>query len=122
MIQWSLFVERQLPGNMALSVGYVGTRGMHLYGDEYRSYDYVPTAEKQQLKSNIHNMYPVDPSIGDIYGFGAGATCATETSCPGTIALLPMPQYSNLSINTSPDGFNRYNSFQINSTSGPATG
>jgi hypothetical protein len=110
VIQWSLFVERQLPGNMALSMGYVGTRGMHLYGDEYRSYDYVPTAVKQNLKSNIHNMYPVDASIGAVYGSG---TCPTTTSCPGTIAFLPMPQYSNMSINTSPDGFNRYNSFQL---------
>jgi hypothetical protein len=110
VIQWSLFAERELPGNMALSVGYVGTRGMHLYGDEYRAYDHVPTQVRQDLKSNINNMYPVDPSIGNVYGSGV---CATPTTCPGTIAYLPYPQYSSMNINTSPDGFNRYNSFQL---------
>jgi hypothetical protein len=28
--QWSLFVERELPSNMSISVGYVGTHGLHL--------------------------------------------------------------------------------------------
>jgi hypothetical protein len=113
VIQWSFFVQRELPGDMALSVGYVGTRGMHLYGDEFRSYDYVPTKVRQTVRSNIHNMFPVDASIGTLYGYGPGATCETATSCPGTIAYLPMPQYQNVTMNTSPDGFNRYNSFQL---------
>jgi len=30
--QWNITVERQLPANMALSVGYVGTRGVRLFG------------------------------------------------------------------------------------------
>jgi len=110
VIQWSFFVERELPGNMALSVGYVGTRGMHLYGDEFRSYDYIPTKIKQALKANVNNNAPVDASIGNLYGPGV---CATPTSCPGYIAYLPMPQYQNVTMNTSPDGANRYNSFQL---------
>ncbi len=103
--QWSFFVERQLPGEMALSVGYVGTHGLHLYGDEYREYDYVPTPVRQQLRGLINSPVPTDPAIGALYGCG--------TSCPAWISGRPYPQYTSVPINTNPDGFNRYNSFQF---------
>jgi len=32
--QWNFSVDRQLPGNMALTVSYVGTRGIHLWNQE----------------------------------------------------------------------------------------
>ena len=32
--QWNLSVERQLPGGVALTVSYVGTKGIHLWGQE----------------------------------------------------------------------------------------
>jgi hypothetical protein len=110
--QWSLYVQRELPGNVALSVGYVGTHGMHLYGDEFRNYDYVPTTIRQTLRGNISNAVPADPSIGTIYGFGPGSACPTQTSCPASLVLRPYPQYASAIPNTQPDGFNRYNSFQ----------
>jgi hypothetical protein len=103
--QWSVYVERQLPSNMTLSLGYVGTHGMHLYGDEYRNYDYVPTSVRLQLRNKINNPVPTDPAIGAIYGCG--------TSCPGSLILKPYPQYISAPINSNPDGFNRYHSFQL---------
>lgn len=103
--QWSFFVEQQLSSSVSLSVGYVGTHGMHLYGDEYRNYDYVPTAVRQKLRGNINNPVPANPAIGALYGCG--------TSCPGYLVLTPFPQYTSVPINSSPDGFNRYNSFQL---------
>ena len=103
-MQWSFYVERQLPGDVALSVGYVGTHGMHLYGDEFRNYDYVPTAVRQKLRNNINNPIPTDPLIGAIYGCG--------TSCPASLILKPFPQYGSVTVNSNPDGFNRYHSFQ----------
>ena len=105
VLQWSFYVQRQLPHEMALSVGYVGTVGMHLYGDEYRNLDYVPTSVRQTLRDNINNAIPTDPAIGSIYG------CAA--SCPASISLRPYPQYASAPINTLPDGYNRYNSFQM---------
>ncbi|HEV2492471.1 MAG TPA: TonB-dependent receptor [Terriglobia bacterium] len=103
--QWSLFIERELPGAMALSVGYVGTHGLHLYGDEYRNYDYVPTAVREKLRNLINSPVPTDPAIGALYGCG--------TQCPAWITMRPYPQYTGVPINTNPDGFNRYNSFQL---------
>jgi hypothetical protein len=103
--QWSLYVERQLPANIGLSVGYVGTHGMHLFGDEFRNYDHIPTAVRQQLRYNINNSVPTDPAIGTIYGCG--------NACPAFLIMKPFPQYGGVTINTNPDGYNRYNSFQV---------
>lgn len=102
--QWSFYVQRELPGDIGVSLGYVETHGLHLYGDEFRSYDYVPTAVRQELRGNITNPIPTDPALGAIYGCGS--------SCPANIVLRPYPQYDDVEPNSTPDGFNRYNSFQ----------
>jgi hypothetical protein len=105
VVQWSFNIQRELPGNMNLTVGYVGTHGLHLYGDGYRNYDFVPTATKLQLRNHINDSFPTDPKIGALYGCG--------TSCPGYLVLTPYPQYTSIPINTNPDGFSRYNSLQV---------
>jgi hypothetical protein len=105
--QWSFQFERQLPGNMGVTVGYVGTHGLHLYGDVGRNPDHIPTATLQQLRYNLYNNYPVDPSIANLYG------CDPVEGCPGNIALLPYPQYTSLFGLIAPDGYTRYNSLQV---------
>jgi hypothetical protein len=102
--QWSFYIQRELPGDIGLSLGYVGTHGLHLFRDEFRNYDYVPTAVLQNLRDTINNPIPTDPAIGALYGCGS--------SCPAWITLRPYPQYANVEPNTVADGFNRYNSFQ----------
>ncbi len=102
--QYSINIQRELPGGVALSVGYVGTHGLHLYGDGYREYNFIPTATRLKLRNHVNDRFPTDPAIGAIYGCG--------TSCPGYLALKPYPQYTSVPINTNPDGFSRYNSLQ----------
>lgn len=104
VVQWNFNIQRELPGNFALTVGYVGTHGLHLYGDGYRNYDYVPTATRLKLRNHINDSVPTDPAIGALYGCG--------TSCPGYLVLVPYPQYTGVPINTNPDGFTRYNALQ----------
>jgi hypothetical protein len=101
--QWSLYVQRELPKGMGLTVGYVGTHGLHLYGDEFRSYDHIPTAQLQQLKTDINTSVPTPASLVPIYG----------PTFPLGQSLKPYPQYSNIGINSNPDGFNRYESLQV---------
>ena len=103
--QGSFFVEQQLSNTMSLSVGYVGTHGMHLYGDEFRNYDYVPTAVRQRLRGTINNPIPTNAAISAIYGCGV--------SCPANLVLRPFPEYTGVTANVSPNGFNDYNSFQL---------
>jgi hypothetical protein len=84
--QWSLFVERELPGSFALSIGYVGAHGLHAYGDEFRQYDYVSTAVTQKLRGLLNVPIPTDPAIGALYGCG--------TQCPASFSMRPYPQYT----------------------------
>jgi hypothetical protein len=100
--QWSLYVQRELPSNMVLSVGYVGTHGLHLYGDEFRSYNYVPTKVRQTLRKQLDTVVPTPAGLVPVYG---------PTM---TLSRLntPYPQYGGVGVNSNPDGFNRYNSLQ----------
>jgi Carboxypeptidase regulatory-like domain/TonB dependent receptor len=43
LIQYNLSLERQLPSNTALSMAYVGSRGIHLWASDYAN-DFVPTS------------------------------------------------------------------------------
>jgi hypothetical protein len=103
--QWSINVQRELPANMMINVGYVGTHGTHLIGDSFRAMDYVPTAERLSLRENINNPVTTDPAIGALYGCG--------TACPGYLVDVPYPQYNGVVNQIPGDGFNRYNSFQM---------
>ena len=100
--QWSLYVQRELPGDMVLSVGYVGTHGLHLYGDEFRNHNYVPTRTRQTLRNNINQVVPTPEGLVPVYG----------AEMPLERLLRPYPHYGNVGINTNPDGFNRYHSLQ----------
>jgi hypothetical protein len=102
--QWSFFVERQLPADSMISVGYVGTHGTHLIGDSFRTLNPVPTAMRLALRDNINNPVPTDPTIGAIYG--------CSTSCPGSLVLKAFPEWNPLTDTVSPDGYNRYDAFE----------
>jgi len=107
--QWSFFVQRELPGSMVVSGGYVGSHGLHLLGEEIRNLDYVPTKIQQQIRGNINNnMYPLGPSMANQWDCGPdGETCS------GWYALVPYPQWYSVQNLMSPDGYNRYNSGQF---------
>jgi hypothetical protein len=87
---------------MALSVGYVGTHGLHLFGDEFRNYNHTPTATRLQLRNHINDQVSTPEALIPIYG---------ET-IPLSRLDRPYPQYGGVGVNISPDGFNRYHSFQ----------
>lgn len=110
--QWSFYIERELPADMMISVGYVGTHGLHLIGDEFRNYDYIPTATRLQLRNNINQPVAVDASLGSVYGCPVDSASG-KTMCPGNIGLLPYPQYRSISANVAADGFNRYNGLHL---------
>lgn len=56
--QWSLSVQRQLPGNWLVETGYMGNRGAHLPGR--RTFDYLPEQYRSlgtQLQQLVDNPY-----------------------------------------------------------------
>jgi len=109
--QWSFFIQRELPGNMVVSAGYVGSHGLHLLGEEIRNLDTIPTKTQQQIRGNINNnTFPVDSSLSGIWDCGPNGA---QTTCSGWYALARYPQWWSVQNLLSPDGYNRYNSLQV---------
>jgi hypothetical protein len=109
--QWSLFLQRQLPFNMVVNVGYVGSHGLHLLGEEARNLNYIPTATQQSIRGNINNnVYPVASQMSGIWDCGPNGD---QTTCSGWYALAPYPQWWSVQNLLSPDGYNRYNALQF---------
>jgi hypothetical protein len=71
LMQWNMTVDHQLPGSMALSVSYVGTRGVHLW-DNQENNPCLPT-------NNANGPEPLVPGFPNWYPTAVGAT---PTSCP----------------------------------------
>jgi hypothetical protein len=113
MVQrWDLEIERELPGHLLLSVGYVGSQGTHLPTDFYRNLDYVPLSQVIQLRSSINAVVP----ITDYYSGQTAAALANiwgSNQLPRSILLTPFPAYSGLSQMPSFDGKSSYNGLNV---------
>lgn len=90
MQQWSLDIQRELPFDMLLDVGYVGTHGTHLAGDTFRNFNFVSTADKLKFKNALNSSVP----ITDFFS-GQTATLLEQTygssTLPLAILLEPYP-------------------------------
>jgi hypothetical protein len=112
---WSLQVERELPGNMMVSVGYVGTHGTHLLGEPFHNFNYIHTNDLLQYKTAIDAEVP----ISSVY---SGTTAAELESVYGTselprsVLLKPYPftgAYGGLVNVTSFDGMTIYHGMNL---------
>ncbi len=115
MVQnWNLQVQRQLPANMMVSVGYVGTHGTHLMGELFRNFNYVHTKDVLRYRSSIYENIP----ITDIY---SGKTADllqkvyASTELPRSILLLDFPFYAPFGLidNTAFDGTSVYHALDF---------
>jgi hypothetical protein len=110
--EWSLQVERQLPGNAMVSVGYVGTAGTHLFGDPWRNYAYVHTADRIKYKNSIYNEVP----ITSVYS-GQTATALQQfygsSELPLSMLLNTYPFWQGLPALAGYDGRNIYQGLNI---------
>jgi hypothetical protein len=109
MVQmWNVDVQRQLPGNMLLEVGYVGTHGTHLAGDTFRNFNYVPTADKLKYQNQLSAEVPIS-------NYFSGNTLALmqqtwgSTQLPLSAMLLPYPLFGSVFSQTVLDAESSYN-------------
>ncbi len=110
---WSFFIQRELPGNIVVNAGYVGTHGLHLAGDEVRGLNNVPTSILSKLRNKINLLYPVDKAVVP-YGWGCETDSATgQGMCQGWTAFAPYPQYGQIAAMMAPDGYNKYHAAQL---------
>src|SRR5689334_1728101 len=87
MQQYSVDVQRQLPGDMSVVVGYVGSRGDHLNFNSAINLNQLPTeylALGRQLTTLVNNPF---------FGVAGAGTLATQRQVQLNSLLLPYPQY-----------------------------
>ena len=109
---YTLNIQRELPGNMVLEVGYAGSHGTHLAGEAWRQFNLVPVADKIKYGTSINANVP----ISDYYS-GAQAALLAQiwggTSIPRSILLSPYPFYGSLFTQTMYDGTSKYNGLNV---------
>jgi len=104
---WGLDIERELPGNMMLDVGYVGTHGTHLAGESFRNFNSVPTVDKIKYKTQLNANIPITN-----YFSGPQAALVAQawgsTALPLSYFLQPYPFFGSLVPQTVFDGTSIY--------------
>lgn len=104
--QWNFDIQRELPGGMALSVAYAGSKGTHLPGPS-QQLDQLPP-EFMSLGSRLQDQVP-----NPFYGLVQLGTLAQPTVARGQL-LRPYPEYNGFSMQSPPNRNSTYESAQIN--------
>ena len=124
MVQsWSLEVQRELPGDVMIGVGYVGTHGTHLMGELFRSYNYIHTQDLLKYRTAINSVVP----ITDVYS-GKTAALLQQTygspDLPRTLLLKDYPFYAPYALapNNAWDGTSIYHGLEIQVRKKPTHG
>jgi hypothetical protein len=110
--RWGLEIQRELPANLLLSVGYVGNHGTHLVSDGFRNIDYVPIRDRIQLRTGINSVVP----ITDYYSGKTATELATiwgSDQLPRSILLTPFPAYSGITQLPAYDGNSIYHGLNV---------
>lgn len=126
MVQsWSFEIERELPDDMMLSIGYVGTHGTHLVGEPFRQFNYIHTADLLKYKTAINSVVPISQfysgktaaALAQVYGAeGILQQVNGQPALPLTILLKQYPFYgaiSSLQDNTAFDGTSIYHGLNV---------
>lgn len=110
MVQmWTFEIQRQLPGKIGLTIGYVGNHGTHLLGSDF-TYNYNHTANLLKYKTAINSTVPITSvysgqtasELQKVYG---------QSQLPLSVLLKPYPFYDALGLY----GLYSFASFQGNS-------
>jgi hypothetical protein len=107
--QWNLTVQRRVPGNFVLEIGYLGNRGIHLPDDDGgRSYNQLPPSY-MAMGTDLLRVVS-NPFYGVI-------TDATSTLSRATVEyrqlLRPYPQYTGVSSLLTPTANSIYHGMMI---------
>ena len=64
---WNLQIQRELPGGIAVSAAYVGSKGTDLIGGNTQ-YNWVPTSVRLQLRSQLNQLVPMPSDLVPFFG------------------------------------------------------
>jgi len=104
--QWNVDFERELPGNMALSVAYAGSKGTHLPGPD-QQLDQLPDQFMSLGASKLNQQVP-NPFVGQV----PLGTLAQPNVAYGQL-LRPFPQYTGFSVRNITNRNSIYHSGQL---------
>ena len=85
--QWSVDLQRQLPGNMSATVGYMGARGSDLYYGTGINLNQLPV-QYLSLGSKLTSLV-----ANPFFGVAGAGTLATQKQVQLNSLLVPFPQY-----------------------------
>lgn len=103
--QWDLDFERELPGGMALSIAYAGSKGTHLPGGNMQI-DQLPD-QFLSLGAHLQDQVP-----NPFYGLVQLGALAQKTVAYGQL-LRPFPQYNGFAIANDTNRNSIYHSGQL---------
>ena len=110
--QWNFEIERELPGNMMVDIGYVGNHGTHLVGEAFQQFNFVHTADILKYRNQLSTNVP----ITSIYS-GQTATALQQiwgsSSLPLSTLLEPFPAYGGVQNNVGFEGASTYNALNL---------
>jgi hypothetical protein len=105
--QYSIDFQRQLPGNMAVAIGYVGTRGENVNYGTININQLTPDVVAQwgaKLNDKVPNPF---------YGIAAAGAFATSTTIARGQLLRPFPQFGNISQSNTTGARTRYGAVMV---------
>jgi hypothetical protein len=102
--QFNVNVERQLPGDVVLTVGYVGARSTHLLEGGQNLNLASPTACGKVSGYNFGCGQPNEPWIVNPLSSTTAAQCASNSTLPGCFGFI---------YNAFDNGFSRYDALQV---------
>ena len=110
--QWNLNIQRQLPGNIVVDLGYIGSKATGLKNDSLVAINQIQYSQLQQYGTKLNNVIR---TAADAAGYGISLP---YPGFVGTLAaaLRPYPQINGTStIQTygTPIGFSNYHSLQV---------
>ncbi len=119
--QYSADLQRELPGNMAITFSYVGARGDHL-----------PLGGTIDAVVNINQLDPKYLALGasvlsqalpnPFFGNANAGPLATQATLTRAQLLRPFPQFLNVQDRQVSEGVNRYNAAVIEWSKRPSKG
>jgi len=100
--EWNFQIQRSLPGDMLLTVGYVGTHGTQLMGPMFKEFTYVHTADKIKYKTAINSVVPASTIYSNPTTVNALAQAYGSANLPLSLLLQPYPFFGATALQLSP--------------------
>jgi hypothetical protein len=111
-IEWNANIQRQLPGQMTVEIGYLGNRGLFLVdGDPGLNYDQLP-ASYDALGNSLYNTVP-NPFYGIITAQTAPGSPLTNSTIQYDQLLRPYPQYNGVQSFRKPTASSMYHALTL---------